>query len=222
LSPRHAIAALCLLALPLSACPEDPTDTTTSSTDTSSSSGPGCTLAYLGDSAKDIEVEAFYYGADETDHPIADGSNVDLVLPPQGGRVVFVGVRATNLDPCSATLTGALRDPDSNLVRFDTRTINLQPDASMDGWGRSAPAELASYANVPVCHNTWLSKDIYGNAFTLEITLVDRDGKTITKTFTVTPSCAEPEYEAECLCICKGGYVLGEPCDGAGGAGGGG
>lgn len=218
---RHAIAAACFLALPLGACPDDTTDATSSSTDTSSSSGIACTLPYLGDASKDIELEAFYYGADDADHPITADGNVDLLLPPQGGRVVYVGVRATNLDPCAATLTGALRDPTSHQVRFDTRTVNLQADSSMDGWGRSAPAELASYANVPMCHNTWTSVDIYDSPFTLELSIVDADGKTAETTVSVVPSCAEPEFEAECLCICKGGYVLGDPCDtGAGGNGG--
>ena len=37
----------------------------------------------------------------------------------------------------------------------------------------------------------------------------------------MTPECGQPENLAECLCICKGGYVLGESCDAGveGGAG---
>jgi hypothetical protein len=209
------------LALSLAGCPEETNDgTTTSSSTTSSSSGTSCELAYLGDAAKDIEVELFFYGADEADHAITDGTTVDLILPPQGGRVVFVGVRATNLDPCAATLTGAMRDPTTNQIRFDTRTINLAPTG--DGYGVSAPGDLSSYANVPLCHNTWLPTDIYGSDFKLEVTLADRDGKTITKTTTVRPECSEPEADilAECRCICQGGYILGQPCDGAGGGGG--
>ncbi len=210
-----------LCALSLTACPDDTDDgTSSSSSTTSSSSGTSCELAYLGDASKDVEVELFFFGADELNHPVTQGTTVDLILPPQGGRVVFVGVRATNLDPCAATLTGAMRDPATNQVRFDTRTINLAPTG--DGYGVSATAELSSYANVPLCHNTWLATDVFGSDFTLEVTLTDRDGKTVTKTTTVRPECSEPEFESECLCICKGGYVLGEPCDGAGGAGGGG
>ena len=32
------------------------------------------------------------------------------------------------------------------------------------------------------------------------------------QTLKVIPACAEPAHEAECLCICQGGYVLGQSC----------
>lgn len=182
---------------------------------------PGCELTYLGDSVAEIEMELVFSGGDAADHPLTDGAVIDLVLPPQGGRVLFVGVRATNLDPCEAELSGVLRDLDTQQVRFDTRTVNLTPDGS--GWGRSASGDLSSYANIPVCHNTWLEKDAYENDFELEVNLKDREGKTAQVKLMVRPTCSEPAVYDECRCICRGGYVLGEMCaSGQGGAGGGG
>jgi hypothetical protein len=210
---RLAVTAWTALAL---ACGDD--------APTSASSGggtaPSCDRPYLGEASAEPMLELLYFGADELEHPLEDGAEVDLVLPPQGGRVLFLGVRATNVDPCEAVLTGAMRDPETKQVRFDTRTINL--DDQGDGWGKSASADLASYANVPACHNTWTQLDVFGSPFTLELTLKDRAGKQASRTITAIPRCAEPDNEAECRCICHGGYVLGESCSEGGGSEGGG
>jgi hypothetical protein len=214
---RHAtnrlLATACLALAP--SCGDD--------APTSASSGggttPSCDRPYLGDATAEPTIELIYFGADELEHPLDEGAAVDLVLPPQGGRVLFLGVRATNVDPCEATLTGAMRDPGTMQVRFDTRTINL--DDQGDGWGKSAAGDLASYANVPACHNTWTALDVFGSSFTLELILKDRGGKQASRTITAIPRCAEPQNEAECRCICHGGYVLGESCTEGGGSQGG-
>ena len=40
-----------------------------------------------------------------------------------------------------------------------------------------------------------------------------------TKTLKITPFCAEEAYMGFCTCTCKGGYVLGQTCDGGAGGG---
>ncbi len=191
-----------------------------------SSAGPGksdaapeggsCGVAFLGDPTKDIEFEFRALHADGTDAPLADQGDLALIFPPQGGRVAFVGVRATNLDPCGVQLTGALRDEPTQQVRVDARTVNLL--SSGDGWGTSAPpsqtisAARDTYSNVPLCPNQWASTDVFDHEFQLEVTLKDRGKRTMTKSIKVTPRCAEPGRTVECRCICKVGYVLGEAC----------
>jgi hypothetical protein len=172
----------------------------------------GCTLPFIGDSTKETELELIALKADYTSAPVAEGDSVALLFPPQGGRVIFAGVRARNIDPCSVQLTGSLRDLDTKQIRSDTRTINLH--ASNDGWGQSSDGDIASFANVPMCPNSWSKPNIYGTKYELEVTLTDRAKHKVTKTVGVIPACAEPENAAECACICKGGYVLGEMCDG--------
>jgi hypothetical protein len=181
---------------------------------------PSCTLAFLGDQSKDPSIELIYFGADQMDHPLVDGGEIDLIFPPQGGRVLFVGVRATNVDPCGVKLTGALRDTSTGQVRLDTRTVNLRDDGS--GFGASTPGDIASYANVPVCPNQWSARDAFGESFELEVALTDLRDRTATEVVQVKPRCAEPANEAECLCICQGGYVLGQQCTDPTGSGGGG
>ncbi|HEX3345692.1 MAG TPA: hypothetical protein VHS09_14010, partial [Polyangiaceae bacterium] len=130
-------------------------------------------------------------------------------------------VHATNVDGCGLQLTGALRDLTTQEVRVDSRTVNLVDTG--DGYGASgtptttASTAVTSFSNVPVCPNEWSPTNIDGTVYGLEVTIVDRGGRTLTKKIHVTPTCAQPENLAECTCICQGGYVLGQSCADAGG-----
>jgi hypothetical protein len=190
------------------------------------SPAPVCAFPFIGDEAAEPEIELFVHGADGADHPVSDGAVLDIIEPPQGGRVIFVGARARNVSGCGLLLTGAIRDPNTQQVRFDTRTVNLEPDA--EGWGSVELGNLSVYANIPVCANKWTEQDIFGGDFTLEMKLVDPDGKTVEKIVPVTAACTSvsqaetpPDVTlAGCYCTCKGGYVTGETCEGGGNAGG--
>jgi hypothetical protein len=171
----------------------------------------GCKLAYLGDPSAEPILEVIALGPEGEIQTVSDGGNVSLIFPPQGGRVVFAGVRATNVDPCAVRIAGALRDPTTKQVRLDTRIINLEP--TEDGYGRSAPTDISTFANIPACPNQWAEDDLFDKPYELTISLTDRDGRKVTKIMTVTPRCDEPGREAECLCMCDGDYVLGMQCD---------
>jgi hypothetical protein len=177
---------------------------------------PKCPTGILGDTSQPVAIELRALDANENDVAIADGNDLAMILPPQGGRVAFIGVRATNLDGCAVQLTGAVRDLATQQVRFDSRTVNL--NATGDGWGvtssqgQSVSSAISDYANVPMCPNEWASTDLYDKTFGLEVTVKDRAGRTATKSIHVEPRCSVPDERAECLCICKAGYTLGEPC----------
>jgi len=195
------VRVLALAALLVCGCPKD---------------DDPCQLGFIGDRSAAPELEVIVLDPDGTVRAIADGAGAPLIEPPQGGRVIFAGVRARNVDACAATLTGALRDSTSNHVMVDTRTINLV--AQSGGTGGSTPDEASTFANVPVCPNQWSQRDVFGQDYTLEITLIDRQQRRVTKNLRVQPMCAEPGGKlTECLCICKKGYVLGEPCTPDGG-----
>jgi hypothetical protein len=199
-----------LIALALAGCPPPSHDPSDGGPD-----GPhGCTLSFLGDEGQDPQIELIALGAGQQVVPVNEGGPIAILIPPQGGRVIFVGVRATNVDPCAIKLAGALRDETSKQVTVDTRTVNLTPAAG--GWGESDGADISSFSNVAVCPNEWATRDIYGVEYELVMTVTDRGGRTATRTVHVVPDCAEPENLAVCQCICKGGYVLGESCADAG------
>jgi hypothetical protein len=175
--------------------------------------GEGCAIPFAGDRSKPIEMTLTVLGPDAKSRPLAGGDKVPLIFPPQGGRVIFVGVKARNLDPCEARISGVLRDKSTQQIRIDARTATLEP--TPDGWVTSTDANIASFANVPVCPNQWASTDAFDNVFEMSVTLTDRSGRTLNQKIDVTPECAEPAMRAECLCICKWGYKLGEDCSAA-------
>jgi hypothetical protein len=184
--------------------------------------GPqGCATGFAGDRSKAPEMVVVILAADGTVSDVADGGTVPLVTPPQGGQVIFAGARATNLDTCGVTIQGVLRDETTKQVTLDGRTIDLLPTSG--GWAETDPTDASSFSNVPVCPNEWSPTNIYGTQYQLEVSLTDANGRMVSKTLPVVPQCAAGD--ANCHCICQGGYVLGMSCavdGGAGGAGGGG
>jgi hypothetical protein len=137
-------------------------------------------------------------GADGVVAGVADGGDVPLVEPPQGGQVLFIGVRATNLDGCSLSVRASLRDAASGAtLATDERFVDLVTQG--DGWGAPpAGAPITSFANVPVCPNTTASREVDGSAWVLAVTVQDREQRTATVSMTVTPRCADALCTEEC------------------------
>jgi hypothetical protein len=178
-----------------------------------------CPTGFLGDGGTpDFDIQVVL--GDGAVATINDGASAPLLLPPQGGRVLFAGVRATNVDGCALQLLGVLRELATSNVTLERRTINLT--ATGDGWGASAKSPqstsgaIASFSNIPACPNHWSTTDLYGHPYELEITIHDRAQRELTKKIQVTPECGQPEHLAECLCICKSGYSAEIGCGDAG------
>lgn len=170
----------------------------------------GCRLGFAGDPNGTPRMELTSLTENYLPVPVVEGGGIPMMFPPQGGRVIFVGVRAFNMDPCQVHLSGALRDPVTQQVRLDARTVNLR--VSDGGSAVSVDTNITTYANIPVCPNQWSAADLFGSPFTLEMALTDRAGHTLSQSLTVVPYCAEPANEADCRCICRGGYMLGQSC----------
>jgi hypothetical protein len=186
------------------------------STTTSDAGGEPCATGFLGSPAAAPQFDLQVLSADGTVSQLVDGGMVPIIEPPQGGRVIFVGVHATNVDGCELQLQGAVRDLATNKVQLDARTINLVPTG--DGWGVSGlfgsghDPDISTFSNVQVCPNEWSMTNIYGTTYGLEVTITDRGGRTLTQKIKVTPECGEPASLPQCMCICMGGYVLGQAC----------
>lgn len=202
---------LLLFALLLTGCPGGgPGGEPDAGTDAGTDPSP-CDLAFLGDPSAPPRFTPTALGPDQTSAVLKEGSPVSLVAPPQGGRVVFIGVReATHLDPCGVSLLAAVRDPVSRQLRLDARTVNLTPAA--DGTGASLDVDISTFANVPVCPNQWSSESLFGHDYELTLTLKDRAARTVTRTLTIRPACDVPGEEVVCRCLCKKDYKLGEAC----------
>ena len=171
----------------------------------------GCRLPFAGDPNLPPEMTLLVLGDRYVSQPLLDGGGLPLMFPPQGGRVAFAGLQARNVDPCQARLSGLVRDLASGQIRLETRTVNLR--VFDGGYASSVDTNIATWANIPLCHNQWTPQNVYGNPFELELTFTDRGGRVLSQTALVTPYCAEAQHDAECRCICRGGYMLGEVCD---------
>ncbi len=134
--------------------------------------------------------------------PLEDGAELALTSPPQGGKILLVGVRVTNVDLCNATIQVALKD----LVTGRVAGIERRPIAwrlADDGFAEPAqPDYISDYANVPVCPNANLAQDIDGNPWQLEVRFYDRSQTALEQILTVTPTCADDWDPALCQCEC--------------------
>ncbi len=168
-----------------------------------------------------MALEVVLRGPGGTTIVATDGIAAPLIQPPQGGKVIFAGVRAKNLDTCAADLVAAVRDLCTNRVQLEGRPVNLT--RADDGWAYpSNPTDLDNFANVSVCPNVSGVRNVYGEPYRVEVTVTDRNGKQGQAAVQVVPFCAEPERALECACTCAAGYVLGSTCDAAPDAGAGG
>lgn len=173
----------------------------------------GCKLPYVGDPNAEMVMDVVALGPNGKTKPVTEGSDVTLMFPPQGGRVVFVGVRAMNINPCGVRLSGAVRDPISKQVRLDTRIINLQ--IAPDGYGQTDIGDaLGSWANIALCPNQWSDQDLMDAPYELTVSLTDNEDRKITKVLTVIPRCNEPGQVGGCVCQCDSDYTLGMMCAG--------
>lgn len=149
---------------------------------------------------------------------LVDGGEVPLILPPQGGKVTLIGVRARNIT-CRALMNAGLFDDCANtFIGRDARPIELEASAADDGFGMPVfPETLQNYANIPVCPTFASQRDGDGQPYRLELRLTEsrRAGEEAPRTHvlsaTVTPVCAEADIESDCRCECDAGFVLEVP-----------
>lgn len=160
----------------------------------------------IGDLAAPAEAELFFLDPNNlVVAPTATGE-VPLMVPPQGGWIVLVGVRARNLDGCSSTLTTALVDTeDGQILKIDQRQTELELDAS--GWGMS---RASTVGNLQVCPQLTATRDLHGQPYVISAVVEDADGKQATTQMTITPAC--PSGDSRCQCECARDYVVGDVC----------
>jgi hypothetical protein len=164
----------------------------------------------IGDRMQPIELVAVHWPEGGSVVDLADGGAVDLLRPLQGGKVIYVGVRARNVDGCNVQLTAALRDPASQqVIALEQRPVRLVD--SGDGWGR--PESMFDHlANVPACPSASATRDVDGATWVLEMRLDEVGGRTATTSLTIAPRCASASEIEECQCECDSDYVLGSTC----------
>lgn len=167
----------------------------------------------IGDRTQPIEIVPVHWQVGRSEiEDLADGSSVDLIRPIQGGKVIYVGVRARNVDGCNLQLTAALRDPmTQQVIALEQRPVRLVDRG--DGWGRPDSA-FDHLANVPACPTAAAARDVFNSRWTLELRLEEPGGRMAETSLDVTPGCRVAAELEECYCECDSDYELGRPCPG--------
>lgn len=165
---------------------------------------PPCTYRYLGDpdAGAIAEITTALVPGEQV-HAVPDGGYASLVPADEDARrfVVWLGMRATNVDPCGvrleATVEYGLRD--AGVV---VEGVRLTPQA--DGWGDSM---IESPVPLPVCPDLG---DLPGNlVLPVSVALTDRHGKTTSVTSRTVLSCGAPPGDVDgvfakvCKCVCR-------------------
>src|SRR5262249_50839558 len=142
-----------------------------------------------------------------TQSELHDGDVLDLVRPPQGGIVSFVGATVRGLGDATVELKGRLLSGDSEVTQ-EGRIVDLQRSAiDPDLWIPDLRS-FTNVSNIPVCpHGD--AQDRMDRSFTLEVSVVEKkSGKRGVGRRMVIARCrqADAMLLALCRCECAGGY----------------
>jgi len=168
---------------------------------------------FAGDPALPLEVELSIRDVSGGLTTLADGMRVPLIEGPQGGKHIFVAVRARNLYTGAVELMGLVRDGTVDgqdpILGLEKRPVDFALAA--DGWAYPVePDQLSSYSNIALCPNYKSSRDIYEEAYQVTVEVEDRSGRRGGRALMVTPYCGVPAEEQSCRCQCAHGYHHGQ------------
>jgi hypothetical protein len=171
---------------------------------------PSQDACVIGDPSQPIEFTVVDRALDAGLENTTD--RIPLTSPPQGGYVVFVGVRAKNVDGCPIVVTATIYDTCAHqLIGYDREAVALQLAA--DGWGEPKSAlDITNFANVPTCPAPGAVRNIDGEPYELAVEVRDKLGRTAHKSMIVTPYCAQPEAYNDCICECARSAAIGPDC----------
>lgn len=176
------------------------------------SEAPEPASCFVGDPSKPIEFEVVHRTAEGDCVSTQEMAEVPLIQPPQGGKVLFVGVRARNLNGCGLTLATALVEPETgSVISLERRPVMLEPVD--DGWMEpERPTEASNYSNLPACPRADLTRSIEGEVYELRVNITDSEGRKAATSMQVIPICGESNLAALCQCECSKDYRLGSEC----------
>jgi hypothetical protein len=176
-----------------------------------------CTQGFVGDPSQPVVARPFILdvssdGTSVTRMDLADGGASPLIIPTQGGFVVFAGLALKNVDSCNVTMSGEYLDASGQMVlsNRDTRQTRLDLSPTADGYYLPADLDtLSTVPNVPLCPDL-LGVNIADTPAILKLTATDKNGRTITTMTKSAPSCTHPDTKGFCECVCGANYQPGK------------
>lgn len=159
---------------------------------------------------------AVFHGEGQPLTALEEGGVLPLVVPPQGGHVVFVGALIEGARTDYVKLTSTLTEPSGKLLASDARTVALEVDPEQPTRKRTRIVSYTQQSNLTLCPN-YAPRAVDGQTahLTVEVSELYVDAPTPVKTeLDVTPTCpANGADSAACACECGASYVLGK-CNG--------
>ena len=172
--------------------------------------------AAAGAGSEDLAVVylAEWPGPDMVLVPIMSGGSVQLVVPPQGGHVLFIGARLANVHGMFVKLHARLLNPDDGSVATEEmRTVALVPVAGSSTMFETDNSSLTQVSNITTCPD-YAPRSIVGQPYALEMTVTEvmvPSPRQVVFTTLVIPSCPTTGPDAAfCACECSGGFAMGK------------
>lgn len=170
----------------------------------------------IGDPTAPAELSLVYRDVDGQMQDLHDGDEIPLLLPLQGGKVIYVGVKGTNVTSRINVRVGLYDDCQAppRVVTLEGRANLLKDDGSGTAVPINDPADLVAtnFANVPMCPTQAVSSvDMNDRPWRMEVNVTEqrREGEDKARTHSlithVIPVCAEPDFAEFCDCECDEG-----------------
>jgi hypothetical protein len=159
-----------------------------------------------------LDVQPAMYAITMTLTPVNEGDTIDLVEPPQGGEVLFVGAQVRGLAETTVELTGRLLDLTSGAtIAANARTVAMVASPSDPTISIPDLRIYTNVSNITVCPmQSPVAFD--GLTATLEVEVQELSSqRTGSGRRTVTLACrqSDPTAKALCSCQCAANYVIG-------------
>jgi hypothetical protein len=160
----------------------------------------------------EIEVTPTQYNAmRQVQTALLPGDDLDLVRPPQGGFVLFIGVRVRGLEEATVELESQLLDG-GVVATSDRRTVRLIPMAEDVRLYQPDLTVFTNVNHVPMCPSQ-SAVDRFDRPFRLRQTVREPgSGRVGAAELEVTPRCRQSDATelARCRCECERDYRLGK------------
>ncbi len=178
------------------------------------------TECFFGDENASPEGELVFLDENFVVQPFTDGQRVPAILPPQGGKVIFIGVRLKNMDMCSIQANGGVFDDCQTPPRVIGREGRALSFVLNEASGFAEPANpetINNYVNIPLCGNFTSSRDIDDEPYRIELRISDRAQRALVFRAELTPFCAgAPNTDGtfeQCLCECDAEFSFDLTCE---------
>jgi hypothetical protein len=175
-------------------------------------------VCVIGDATAPAELSLVTRLVDGTIAPLADGGQVALLLPIQGGKVFYVGITGKNVT-CHVQMTAGMFDScqDPPVVSaLDGRAVVLEDDGTGTAIPVNDPTDevVVNFNNVPACPSFAASHDVDNGNFNLQLRVTEalRPGEAAPRvhnlTAAIVPTCLQPDLADDCACECDADFVL--------------